>query len=40
LNVNLTLQEQSAELQAVFERIKKAKDHEVGKIFAKEVLPM
>jgi hypothetical protein len=34
------VQKQGPEMQAIFDRIKKAGDNEAGKIFAKEILPM
>lgn len=34
------MQQQCAEMQPMFERIKKVGDIEAGKIFAKEVLPL
>jgi hypothetical protein len=39
-DINIMAPKQGPELQAVFERIKRANDDDAGEIFANEVLPM
>jgi len=39
-NAILTVKKQGPELQAIFDRIRKASDIEAGKMFGNEVLPM